>query len=108
MKILLDTHAFLWFISGSPALSDYARRLIENFSNERLLSIASLWEMSIKASIGKLRISLPFTEFFTEHIVGNAIEILHISPEHLDNLRGLPFHHKDPFDRIVNSLGRFQ
>ncbi len=106
MKILLDTHVFLWFISGNPKLSDYARQLIEDLSNERLLSIASLWEMSIKASIGKLRLDLPFTEIFTEHIISNAIKLLNISPKHLDNLRALPFYHKDPFDRLIIAQGQ--
>lgn len=64
MKLLLDTHTFLWFISANPKLNDKARQLIEDLSNERLLSIASLWEMSIKASIGKLRLDLSFTKIF--------------------------------------------
>ena len=99
MKLLLDTHTFLWFIGGNPELSSYARKLIENPENERLLSIASLWEMSIKASIGKLKLELPFTQIVTDHIDGNAIKLFHITPEHLDTLTILPFHHKDPFDR---------
>ncbi len=101
MKIILDTHAFLWFISGNPQLSVYARELIEDVSNERYLSIASLWEMAIKVSIGKLSLELPFTKMVSKHIAGNAIEILHISPEHLDHLKKLSFHHKDPFDRLI-------
>ena len=105
MKLLLDTHTFLWFIAGSSKLSDYAQQLIEDSSNERLLSIASLWEMSIKASIGKLRLELPFTEIVTLHVKKNAIKLLHISPEHLENLRSLPFHHKDPFDRLIIAQG---
>ncbi len=59
MKLLLDTHTFLWFIGGDPKLSRYVRQLIEDFSNKRWLSIASLWEMSIKVSLGKLRAPLP-------------------------------------------------
>ena len=74
MKLLPDTHTFLWFISGDPKLSDKARQLIEDLSNKRLLSIASLWEMSIKSSIGKLRLDLPFTQIFTEHIINNDIK----------------------------------
>ena len=85
MKLLLDTHAFLWFISGNPKLSGYARKLIENLENERLLSIASLWEMSIKASIGKLKLELPFTKIVTDHIDGNAIKLLQkLWGSHLD------------------------
>lgn len=79
----------------------YARLLIENAKNERFLSIASLWEMSIKASIGKLRLDITFSEMVSSHIRDNAINLLHIMPEHLDILKSLPFHHKDPFDRLI-------
>lgn len=101
MRLLLDTHTFLWFIDGNPKLSSYARQLIEELGNERLLSVASLWEMSIKNSLGKLKLPLPFTKLVTEQVYGNAIELLHIAPEHLDVLRTLPFYHKDPFDRLI-------
>lgn len=100
MRLLLDTHTFLWFIDGNPKLSDYARQLIEELKNERLLSVASLWEMSIKSSLSKLKLPLPFTKLVAEHVYGNAIELLHITPDHLDVLRTLPFHHKDPFAAI--------
>lgn len=101
MRLLLDTHTFLWFIDGNPKLSSYARQLIEELGNERLLSVASLWEMSIKNSLGKLKLPLPFTKLVTEQVYGNAIELLHIAPEHLDVLQTLPFYHKYPFDRLI-------
>jgi len=101
LRILLDTHTFMWFINGNPNLSVYARRHIENPENRRLLSTASLWEMAIKVSIGKLRIGLPFRELYTVHISGNAVDVLEMTPEHLDILKTLPFHHKDPFDRLI-------
>ncbi|MBF0572187.1 MAG: type II toxin-antitoxin system VapC family toxin [Desulfamplus sp.] len=103
MRFLLDTHTFLWFINGHSSLSDYAREQIENIENIRLLSIASLWEMAIKVSIGKLKIGLTFKELYKLHVKGNAVEILEIAPEHLDILKTLPFHHKDPFDRLIIS-----
>ncbi len=105
MRLLLDTHTFLWFIEGNPLLSNYARRLIEDVANERLLSITSLWEMAIKASIGKLRLSSSFAELVVHHVQGNAIRVLQIASEHLDVLRTLPFYHKDPFDRLIISQG---
>ena len=105
MKLLLDTHTFLWFINGSPQLSDYGRHLIEDESNERFVSIASLWEMSIKASLGKLLLNFSFADLFHDHIIGNAIEIIHILPQHLEILLDMPFHHKDPFDRLIISQG---
>ncbi len=101
MKLLLDTHTFLWFISGNSKLSEPNRRRIENVANERWISIASLWEMSIKASIGKLKISLPFPELVKRHVYQNAMGLLPINPEHVETLRILPFHHKDPFDRLI-------
>ncbi|MDG2991652.1 type II toxin-antitoxin system VapC family toxin [Candidatus Synechococcus calcipolaris G9] len=101
MKLLLDTHTFLWFIAGNLDLSDLARNLIEDQVNQRFLSVASLWEMSIKASIGKLEIEMAFTELVKREVYGNAIELLKIQPEHLDELAKLPFHHKDPFDRLI-------
>jgi PIN domain nuclease of toxin-antitoxin system len=101
VRLLLDTHTFLWFIDGDTALSPYARQLIEDRTNERLLSIASLWEMAIKASLSRLTLALPFTGLVAEHVHGNAIELFEILPRHLDVLTTLPFHHKDPFDRMI-------
>jgi PIN domain nuclease of toxin-antitoxin system len=101
VRLLLDTHTFLWFIDGDTALSPSARQLIEDRTNERLLSTASLWEMAIKASLGRLTLALPFTDLVAEHVHGNAIELFEILPRHLDVLTTLPFHHKDLFDRMI-------
>lgn len=101
MRLLLDTHTFLWFIGGSSKLSVAARTLIEDPANERFLSVASLWEMSIKASLGRLKLALPFTDLVQGEVLGNAMELLAIRPTHLDVLAKLPFHHKDPFDRLI-------
>lgn len=101
MRILLDTHTFLWFIEGSPNLSNVARNLIEDQNNQRFLSIASLWEMSIKISRGKLAMGITLTELVQRDVYGNAIDLLAIKIEHLEQLAKLPFHHKDPFDRLI-------
>jgi PIN domain nuclease of toxin-antitoxin system len=101
MKLLLDTHTFLWFIGGNFNLSNTARKAIENTTNQRFISIVTLWEISIKVSIGKLKLGLAFTKLVEQEVYGNAIEILEISSEHLDELVKLPFHHKDPFDRLI-------
>lgn len=101
MNLLLDTHAFLWFIEGSDELSGRAKGLIENQGNDRYLSVGSLWEMAIKVSIGKLDVPLPFTRLVREHVRGNAISILGLRAPHLDMQRSLPFHHRDPFDRMI-------
>ncbi len=103
MRLLLDTHTFLWFIAGSLNLSETARNLIQEQENQKFLSIAGLWEMSIKASIGKLELGMSITELVKREVYGNAIDLLEIRPEHLDELAKLPFHHKDPFDRLMIS-----
>lgn len=101
MRLLLDTHAFLWFIMGSANLSVNARALIENPANERLLSVASLWEIAIKTSLGKLALSAPFDELIPAQLKLNGIDLLNIKVDHLSTLTTLPFHHRDPFDRLI-------
>ena len=101
MRILLDTHIFLWFISGDSKLDGYSRELIENPDNGRFLSVASIWEITIKSSLGRLEVQMPISALVRDHVWTNAIELLAIAPEHLDVLHGLPYHHKDPFDRII-------
>jgi PIN domain nuclease of toxin-antitoxin system len=82
-------------------LSPVARTAIENPSHQRFLSIASLWEIAIKVSIQKLEVGMTMSELVTREVRGNSIDILHIEPQHLDYLSNLPFHHKDPFDRLM-------
>jgi PIN domain nuclease of toxin-antitoxin system len=101
MRLLLDTHAFLWFIQGSQNLSETAINLIEDQRNQKLLSIASLWEMSIKVSIGKLDVGMAIAELVSREVYGNGFEVLAIQANHLDELTKLVFHHKDPFDRLI-------
>ena len=101
MKYLLDTHSLIWYLSGDARLSDHAFHLMENEENELFVSIASLWEMAIKFSIGKLNLDRPFEELFPEQLASNSIELLGITIEHLQIVGGLPFHHRDPFDRLL-------
>lgn len=101
MKLLLDTHSFIWFIEGNPALSRTARARIEDVSNVVLLSVASLWEMAIKTSTGKLTLSRQYTELIPEQITHNHITLLDITIDHTIALTTLPFHHRDPFDRML-------
>ena len=106
MKVLLDTHAFLWFIQGDERLGEQARELIELESSRRLVSMVSLWEMAIKASLGRIRIPLPIEHLVAEHVEGNAMEVLDVSVAHLDALMALPMHHRDPFDRLLIAQAR--
>ena len=105
MKILLDTHTFLWFLGGDSELSKQARTLIENPKNDKYISIASFWEIAIKNSLGKLTLEVPFVELKTEAIK-NSFQILPITFEDTLQLRTLPFHHRDPFDRIIISQAK--
>ncbi|KPA17471.1 twitching motility protein PilT [Candidatus Magnetomorum sp. HK-1] len=100
MKYLIDTHTFLWFVSGSFELSNIAKELIENDSNQIFISIVSLWEISIKTSIGKLQIRGEY-ETVIDDVFKNDISILPINFIHTVIQNKLPFHHKDPFDRII-------
>jgi len=101
VRVLLDTHALLWFIIGSPKLGEKARALIEDAGNEKVLSAGSLWEMAIKISLGKLKIAEPFEVLIPRQIEANGIQVLKIDIPHLSALLTLPFHHRDPFDRLL-------
>lgn len=100
MKYLIDTHVFIWFMEGNPSFSPIAKSIILNKNNEIFISIASLWEISIKNSIGKLLISKKFNEL-SNVLYNNLIEILPITFSHTVENNQLPFHHRDPFDRII-------
>ena len=103
MNLLLDTHALLWFLAGDPRLSTTARAAIEDLGNTRWFSVASAWEIAIKASLGKLTLTGPFHELIPVQLRSNSIQLLPIAPEHLNGLLTLPFHHRDPFDRMLVS-----
>ena len=105
MRALLDTHAFLWFIAGSDKLSTAARDMIADLDNELFLSVASLWEIAIKVSIGKLDLSRPFEELIPDQLKENEISTVSIELDHLSETIKLPFHHRDPFDRLIIAQG---
>jgi PIN domain nuclease of toxin-antitoxin system len=101
MNLLLDTHTFLWFIAGDSSLSKTARSAIEDLNNNLFLSVASVWEIAIKVSIDKLELSEPFEIFIPEQLAENGIGLLDISVEHTAQIVSMPFHHRDPFDRLI-------
>lgn len=101
MRLLLDTHSFLWFAGGDDRLSMDARTAIADLENEAYLSTASLWEMAIKINIGKLRLPMPLGKLVTEQVRDNAIDILDPEVPHYDTYVDLPLHHRDPFDRMI-------
>ena len=102
MKYLIDTHTFLWFNEGSADLSNTAKQLIIDKDNEIFISIASLWEISIKTSLNKLTITGSY-ELIIEDVTENDMELLPINFAHTVIQNKLPFHHRDPFDRIIIS-----
>lgn len=101
MNLLLDTHTFLWFIDGNSRLSTTARTLIEEPTNSRFLSLASLWEMAIKVSMGRLTFTQPFAPLLIDQLQRNRITLLDILFAHTVAVSQLPFHHRDPFDRML-------
>lgn len=101
MNLLLDTHAFLWFIEDNPRLSQTARALIESETSQPFLSVASLWEIAIKTSLGKLSLTQPYAAFIPQQLAVNGVGILNITLEHTAAIAELPFHHRDPFDRML-------
>jgi len=103
VRVLLDTNAFLWSISGDRALGKRAARAFIDESNILLLSVASLWEITIKVCIGKIDVPRPVSNFLLDQLRLNGITLLEISPEHIFGLENMPMHHGDPFDRIIIS-----
>lgn len=101
MKFLLDTHTLIWFIIGNSQLPVPLRIMIETVENQRLVSIVSLWEIAIKMSLGKLDMGAPFSALVPGQLIANRMEILPISVAHLHQVAQLPFHHRDPFDRLL-------
>ena len=101
MKLLLDTHTLLWFISGNLDLSPTSRKLIEGTENEKFVSAASIWETAIKVSIGKMSLMAPFDDIFPRQLEINGFDLLPVKIEHSSIVATLPFHHRDPFDRII-------
>ncbi|MEM1055733.1 MAG: type II toxin-antitoxin system VapC family toxin [Bacteroidota bacterium] len=101
MRVLLDTHALLWFLADDARLGRRAEALIRDAGTDVLVSTASLWEIAIKHSLGKLPLAQPFAEMFPAQLKANDFEILTIQSEHLVRMVGLPFHHRDPFDRLL-------
>ena len=106
MRLLLDTHTFLWFISGHRTLSTRARRAIESSRNQKYLSVASVWEMAIKVRIGKLKVGLPLREALATGMSEGDIAFLSVERDHALGVAELPLHHEDPFDRLLIAQAR--
>ena len=101
MTLLLDTHAFLWFCQDDLSLSAKAKALIEDPGNRKLVSLASCWEIAIKAGLGKLNLGEPSETYIPNAIARTGFELLPISLAHATAVETLPLHHRDPFDRLL-------
>lgn len=95
MRLLLDTHTFLWFVTNDPLLSAAALALIADPTNEIAISPASYWEIAIKVSLGKYPLTVPFEQFFREGIDANDFLVLPVEIRHAAVLSSLPMHHKE-------------
>lgn len=100
MKLLLDSHAFIWWNNEPDKLSSRVLEICEDSENALFVSVASVWEIQIKFQLGKLRLHKPLAEIIRQE-QENGIEILPIEPAHIFALDSLPNHHKDPFDRLL-------
>jgi PIN domain nuclease of toxin-antitoxin system len=101
VKLLLDTHAFLWWVEGTPAIGRRARAAVSNPDTEVFVSIASCWEIAINLSLGKLRLTEALDRFIPEQLRLNGFSLLDVELRHVVRVAGLPFHHRDPFDRLL-------
>lgn len=102
MTYLIDTHVLIWYATGNPQLNPLFVREIQNTDNIIILSKASLWEIAVKVSLGKLSIGIPFSEL-EEYLVEKKIDTLEFDFQDLQKLIELPFYHRDPFDRLIIS-----
>ena len=100
MDLLLDTHSLIWFLNGDEKLSDKAKSVIEDSTNLKNVSIATIWEIAIKISLDKFKFPKGFKHFL-DMVVDNGFEILPITFEHALELSTLEFIHRDPFDRLL-------
>jgi len=101
MTLLLDTHAFLWFCQDDPMLSATAKALIEDAANRKLVSVASCWEIAIKAGLGKLKLGESSATYIPAAISRTGFDLFPISLAHATGVETLPPYHRDPFDRLL-------
>lgn len=108
MRVLLDTHAFLWWIENDANLSATARDIIGDETNEIFFSAASSWEIAIKRQTGKLELPTNLEQFITTQLADNNFTVLPIQMSHTLGIYHLPLYHRDPFDRILVAQSRLE
>lgn len=108
MRLLLDTHAFLWAIAEEERLSQRVRDLLQDLNNDVLVSLASIWEIAIKAGLGHLDVPDDLEGFIAKQLSRTGIAMLPIEFRHVVGVRDLPMHHRDPFDRLLIAQSRIE
>ncbi len=103
MNFLLDTHTFLWYIKGDARLSQTAHEAIEDLRHAIFLSTGTLLEIAILEGLGRINLGMGFNQLVNDHVEANQMQVLTIMPAHLEVYKLLPFHHRDPFDRLLLS-----
>jgi len=105
-RVLLDTHAFLWYLFDDERLSSAAASAISDPGLTKLLGMGSLWEIAIKSQLGKLQLGMPLARFLDEHVHARLLELVPVDPDHLLVYADLPLLHRDPFDRLLVAQAR--
>ena len=108
MRILLDTHALIWMQDNPVKLGTLADPLLRNPANELVVSMASIWELGIKIAIGKLKLVPPYRHWIETAISSLNLTVLPITLDHAERQISLPFHHRDPFDRMLVAQSLFE
>jgi PIN domain nuclease of toxin-antitoxin system len=106
VKLLLDTHAFLWWVEGTPKLGRRAGAAVANLDNEVFFSVASCRELAMKLGLGKLRLTQRLDRFIPEHLTRNGFSLCAVELRHVVGVADLPCHHRDPFDRLLVAQAR--
>jgi len=101
MRMLVDTHALIWYVDQDHLLTPVAHAAITDPANDLLLSAATVWELAIKVGQGKLSLSLPYRQWMDKAIADLGLILLPVTVEYADRQAALPYHHKDPFDRLI-------
>lgn len=108
MRVLLDTHALIWYVDQDHLLSGPAHAAITNPANELLLSAGTIWEIGIKVGLKKLSLSMPYRQWMNKAISDLGLTVLPITVEYADVQAGLPRHHGDPFDRLLAAQAQLE
>jgi PIN domain nuclease of toxin-antitoxin system len=101
VKLLLDSHALIWAADDPAKLTALAQGLLQDPAHDRLLSAATLWEIAIKFSLGRLPLSMPYRQWMDKAMADLGLVVLPITLDHAERQTSLPWHHRDPFDRLL-------